>query len=188
MLDLETMSNKSTAAIVAIGAVRFDPLGPQLAEPPATVQSLGLTGPYFYVNVDLESSVKAGLTLDADTVYWWMKQPDEARKALEGNKKPLSEALLEFSIWYGVDPKVRLWSHATFDEPILSHAYHVTDLKCPYGYTSARDVRTIYDLAYPGAMVLNVSVTNKHNALWDAWRQAIGVQECYKKLHSVIGA
>lgn len=192
MIDLETMANTSDAAIVAIGAVRFEPLGPQLPEPPAiptNEMGFGVTSPYFYANVKLESSMFHGLHVNADTIMWWLKQAPAAREQLlKPNPLGLSVALQEFNIWYGMNPMIPVWSHATFDFPILANAYRMAgEMDMPCKYVAARDVRTIYDLAYPGNLVPAISVENKHNALWDAWRQAIGVQSCYQKLHQVIG-
>lgn len=55
MIDLETMGNKPTAPIVAIGAVFFDPKSSELdAE--------------FYVAVNLASAMDQGATPDGDTI------------------------------------------------------------------------------------------------------------------------
>lgn len=183
MVDLETMSSSSHAAIIAIGAVRFEPLGPQVLEPPEAPKPVGvLNDTFYYANVSLESSMAAGLEVNADTIMWWLKQDEASRKAVAAAPMVLAAALMDFKAWYGDNPSVPVWSHATFDFPILSHAFEATNIAKPFKYTAARDVRTIYDLAYPGSLVPNVSVANKHNALWDAWRQAVGVQHCAHKL------
>ncbi len=67
MLDLETMGNTPTSAIIAIGAVRFDKK---------------IKGKFYGV-IDLESCLEDGLTVDASTIMWWMQQSDAARKAFE---------------------------------------------------------------------------------------------------------
>jgi exodeoxyribonuclease VIII len=58
MLDLETMGIQSDAAIVAIGAVRFD-------------LETGKVGESWYSPVDLDSSLHLGLTVTESTVQWW---------------------------------------------------------------------------------------------------------------------
>jgi exodeoxyribonuclease VIII len=60
MVDLETMGNGPAAAIVAIGAVEFDP-------------DTGQLGREFYREVDLEDSAFRGGVIDASTVLWWMR-------------------------------------------------------------------------------------------------------------------
>ena len=52
----------------------------------------------------------------------------------------------------------------------------------PFSYRAARDVRTIYDLAYGGAEVPGLPDYLKHDALADAYRQAVGVQICQREL------
>ena len=107
---METMGSDSDAAVVAIGAVKFDP-------------ATGKTGEEFYEVVDLQSSV--------DAVMWWMRQEDEARKKISEVKGvPLRDALVRFSEWFGDDKPV--WGDgATFDNVILSNAYSLTGLKRP---------------------------------------------------------
>lgn len=65
MIDLETMGNKPTAPIVAIGAVFFDPTSSEL-------------GAEFYVAVNLASAMEQGAKPDGDTILWWLKQSAEA--------------------------------------------------------------------------------------------------------------
>jgi len=83
MLDLETMGNGPRAAIVAIGAVEFDP-------------ETGTVGERFYQAVDLATAVSMGGEMDASTVLWWMQQGDEARAAFAKGGAHLSKALHEF--------------------------------------------------------------------------------------------
>ena len=64
-IDLETMGNLSTSAIMAIGAVTFDTGTTETNE--------------FYVVVDLESCLRRGLIVTASTVYWWLQQDKEAQ-------------------------------------------------------------------------------------------------------------
>jgi hypothetical protein len=76
MLDLETMGTSPNAAIVAIGAVKFDP-------------GTGELGGRFYQVVDLASSVAAGCVIDPDTVLWWMRQSPEARAMFDAPRVPI---------------------------------------------------------------------------------------------------
>ncbi len=143
MVDLETMGNGSRSAIIAIGAVRFG----------MTVQDS------FYTNVSLESCMGAGLELNADTVTWWMRQSDEARKALLYNPVPLVDALKRFSMWVGKYPKI--WGcGATFDNVILSNAYEAVGVKRPWGYVSDMCYRTIKNL-YPEVKLLREGTYHK---------------------------
>ena len=114
MLDLETMGNGPRAAIVAIGAVEFDP-------------ETGTVGERFYQAVDLATAVSMGGEMDASTVLWWMQQGDEARAAFAKGGAHLSKALMDFSTWLherGAPDDVRVWGNgAAFDNVILASAY-----------------------------------------------------------------
>lgn len=107
MLDLETMGNGSNSAIIAIGAVAFDTNGVK---------------DKFYQQVNLKSSVDAGMEMDASTVLWWLKQSDSARKAFKDNEKSLSiaNALVEFSMFCESVKVCGVWGNgAAFDNVLL---------------------------------------------------------------------
>ncbi len=133
MLDIETMGNNSNSAIVAIGAVKF---GEEV------------TGK-FYSTVSLESSLEAGLQIDADTVMWLMQQGVEARSALSKDTVPLLYALDKFNAWIcnTVGREGVVWGNgATFDNVILSNAYRALGLKRPWHYTADMCYRTLKNL------------------------------------------
>lgn len=88
MIDLETMDNRPTAAIVAIGAVAFDPATGEVD-----------TDCAFYINIDLQSSLDAGLTVSGSTVNWWLQQSEAAREEITAPGERLEMALFEFSQW-----------------------------------------------------------------------------------------
>jgi exodeoxyribonuclease VIII len=161
-LDLETMGTGPSAAIVAIGAVAFD----LEARETGSIQ--------FYSAVTLNSSMEAGLELDADTVMWWMQQSVEARSALyAGERIGLPLALEEFSRWLidiaGKDAKV--WGNgATFDNVVISSAYKACGLDRPWSFRNDRCYRTVRALHPEIADAPNFGT--KHNALDDARYQA----------------
>ena len=71
VLDLETMGKGPRAAIVAIGCVRI---------------KQGAITDTLYRRVNLESSLQAGLEVDASTVNWWLKQEAAARAEVDGSQ------------------------------------------------------------------------------------------------------
>lgn len=155
MLDLETMSTAANAAIVQIGACAND----------------GRSD--FQVNVDLASSMKAGLTIDPDTIKWWFAQSDEARASVSRTGFTLDEALSSFSAWLrggklgAID--CELWAFpAAFDVTILSSAYRAVGLKEPWHYRSPRCLRTLAAIC---PEVPRVTPTVAHDALADAKAQ-----------------
>ena len=66
MIDIETLGKGHNAAVIAIGAVFFNPL-------------TGETGEQFYQKIDPNDAALYGQT-DGSTMAWWSKQ-DPAAKA-----------------------------------------------------------------------------------------------------------
>jgi len=126
MVDIETVGLERGAAIVSIGAVRFDTGG--LEET-------------FERSVSLSSCQDAGLTIDAETVEWWQKQDDGAQEQLVGGVS-LTSALQAFSEWYrGAD---EIWANSpTFDCELLEAAYDAVELEEPWDFWEERDVRKL---------------------------------------------
>jgi len=182
MIDLETMSSNMDAAIGAIGATVFDPSGEPLKLTELDIDALAPDK--FYMNIDLPSCLNAGLTASGSTIYWWLNQQPAARAALcYPRPVPISSALNQFKLWLTQNAVTHVWAHANFDLAILHTAFDkVHGTAVPWKYTNARDVRTIYDLAFGPGGPPNVPSEQKHNALYDAIRQAIGVQLCYAQL------
>lgn len=136
MIDLETMGNTGSSAIIAIGACFFDP-------------KTGDIGNTFYRQVSLESAVNNGLKMDASTVLWWMKQSDDARSKFKNNGKAqsLDYALHEFYDFVKTEKNVKVWGNGiTFDLGILSNALNETCIKTPWAFWNERDVRTVVEL------------------------------------------
>lgn len=156
MIDIESLGTKPGSAILSIGAVMFGTAG---------------LGAQFYAPVRLSSCTAVGLTIDADTVAWWMGRSDAARvAAFDPAAAPLTDVLLNFSAWFTEQDAEQPWCHgATFDIPLLDAAYEACKLVPPWKYWDVRDTRTLYDLA--GVRVCR-SVGTHHNALHDAIDQA----------------
>jgi len=70
MIDLETLATSPDAAILTIGAVKFDPFGDDIKDPKCEK---------FYVRVDLDSCDRIGLVTTDDTIAWWANQSKEAQ-------------------------------------------------------------------------------------------------------------
>ncbi|MBT4838222.1 MAG: 3'-5' exoribonuclease [Methylococcales bacterium] len=157
MIDLETMSTKSNAVIISIGAVAFNSGG---------------VFDQFYENIDIESSARFGLDICPKTIKWWMKQSDEARKPLTENVLDIENALIEFALWVNsrVGEEAKIWGNgADFDNVILSSAYSATELQQPWKYWNNMCFRTLKN-QYPEIKHCHEGV--KHNALADAQSQA----------------
>jgi len=160
MLDTETMGTGPTAALAAIGAVFFDPESDQI-------------GDRFYIDVDLASSVKLGMTMDVGTVKWWLRQSDEARSAFTRQGLGVTDALGLFSHWLGQHQRpadLLVWGNgADFDNVIVATAYRLSGLSLPWAYYNNRCYRTLKTLR---PEVLLQRVGTHHNAVDDAESQA----------------
>lgn len=195
MVDIETLSTDYSAIILSIGAMKFDPYKLENISIPhwnVAPKSRVWSYRYFYQNVSVKSCLAAGLKADESTILFWLDQPEEARKALLSDTLSLSSALLDFYDWTRMQSKNApcdgnpkyYWSHgATFDLPILSHAYKAVNGKEPWGFREMQDTRTLFRLCEDrGYKVEMPGEGLKHHALFDSWRQAIAVQRCFNFL------
>lgn len=128
MIDLETMGNTSTAAIVAIGVCPFE------------VDRVG--EPAMWV-IDLQESLDYGMTVSASTIMWWLEQSDEARLSILQEPNPLLDVLKVIRDC-GAE---YFWGHGTFDLPILANTYLAVGMRIPWHYRNARDLRTLWHMA-----------------------------------------
>lgn len=129
MIDIETMGTRSTSMIVQIGACYFD-------------RVTGEIGDTFKNNVTYKNDI--GFTIDHSTIDWWLGRDDEARSSIIGNALYIHEAVELLAAF--LKDATYVWSHATFDIPILLHAFDVCQTKFPIHYTKMRDIRTLIDI------------------------------------------
>ena len=172
MIDLETLATSTDAAILTIGAVKFDPLGNDKLEP--TMDS-------FYVKVDLDSCHELGLVTNDDTIAWWANQSKEAQDEAFGDngRIPIADAFNQlYKFCWGAK---RVWSNGScFDIIICEHVFRKINKAIPWKFWEVRDVRTAFDL---GINPQRPPVT-AHHALEDAWNQAVGIQNVYNTLRT----
>lgn len=175
MIDLETLDVTPTATILTIGAVKFDPFGDDVAEPNCEK---------FYVKVDLDSCDRYGCTVSQATLDWWGQQSQAAQDEAfnpEG-RIPIESAMEQlYKFCWGAK---RVWSHgAGFDVVILENLFRKVGKAIPWQFWEVRDTRTIFDLGIDPKR----PPVLKHHALEDAWNQAVGVQNVFRKLRSASG-
>lgn len=153
MLDLETFSTRSNAAIVSIGAVKF--------EDDKILDT-------FYCTIDAATCKAAGLHIDKETLAWWAQQSKEARDALLVDNLPLEVALNKFTAWFGTKSLPTWGNGAGFDNVIMENAYRAIGQKRPWLPWDDRCYRTVKNL-------FNIPIDKRegtyHNALDDALTQ-----------------
>lgn len=166
MLDIETLGFTHSCVVLTLGAVKFNPYDRQ--EPTSPL--------YFRINVD-EQTLK-GRTVDDSTVEWWGKQsPESQEEAMgdNGDRISMDDATNQLSRYLvGVD---KIWAQGPlFDICILEHFYKMIGKPVPWQYWQIRDSRTVGDMGDYSAKTGN---KDAHNALADAYSQAVGVQQIY---------
>lgn len=176
-VDTETLSKRSTAAVIGIAARVFDPDG-------GCVEG---EDKCFHVAIDATSCAMLGMDFDQDTVDWWSRKSDEQKKQFELTDR-INKALSNFSIFID-DMKllndadiVRIWCHGTdFDVPILRNAFvsannDRAEKTIPWEFNEVRDSRTYIleniRLMYPNceepySVIPKRPDWNKHDALSD---------------------
>ena len=174
MIDIETLGTKPGAALISLGAVKFDPNTDDEMDK-------------FYTAIDPESCTRHGLRIDAATVMWWMHDDRaEARKQLMSEKQlDLVTALYGFSEWFGKE-SLPVWGNgATFDNVLLRIAFEATGIDPPWKYHHDRCYRTLKSLV-PSSAIIAPANTIEHHALNDAVFQAEYLRKVWQMLDVVI--
>ncbi len=170
MVDLETLATTPNSVILTLGAVKFDPWGRNVDRSEHNI---------LYRRIETESCETLGMIIDPGTLEWWGKQsPEIIDEAFNPeDRHPINQVIDEFHKFaWGCDA---FWSHGSiFDIMILETYYRKLGKSFPWNFWQVRDTRTIFDLGYDPEMPQN----SKHNALEDAYRQAVGVQNMFRKV------
>lgn len=183
VIDIETLSLRNTAAILSIGAAAIT----ESAEP------AGL----FYERIDIDSCLDKGMTIDADTLAWWFKQPTKYMNISGG--MGATDALRNLFAWiielgYGKDSSAtNIWGNGPeFDNAIIINAAYrllpksvVNDML--WDYRRNQSVRTLWHINE----MLGLGVTYKydypsHVAVFDAIVEAKFVGEVKTKLKALV--
>jgi hypothetical protein len=166
MVDMETMSVTPDAVILTLGAVHFNPYGNGY-------------GDKIYFRISIDDQDALGRQIDQSTLDWWARQdPAIMEEAFSPNDRiPLTEAMDRFHKFaWGCDA---FWSHgSTFDLVMIENLLRQMGRPLPWNYWQLRDTRTLFDLGVDPEMPTG----SKHDALQDAIRQSVGVQNVYAKL------
>lgn len=169
MVDMETLAVSPRSVVLSLGAVHFNPLGNGVNDS-------------IYFKIDLDDQDKLNREIDPNTIEWWSKQnPYIMEEAFSAdNRIPLADAMTQFHKFaWGCDA---FWSHgATFDLVIIEDILRQLNRSLPWNYWQLRDTRTLFDLGFNPDMPQG----SKHDALQDAIRQAVGVQNVYSQLRNL---
>ena len=170
MIDTETLGMSDRSVVVQIHLAAFD-----LDDPESTVNHFGSTLP-------LDPQIRAGRTVDADTLVWWLSQEDDARvifasEETKGNRDDLYNFLQAAMTWLGhivaASDETQVWGMgAGFDTRVIKNLVRDFELDWPVHYRGERDLRTL--LAESGIVKESVPLVTgyvKHNARFDCLQQ-----------------
>jgi hypothetical protein len=172
MLDIETMGTGPCAALVQVGAMRFDLETGQCA--PQTL----------LIDVALQSSLAVGAVETIATREWWA-----ARGGFLHASSPVSvgDMFGQLHGWVREGGEVvRVWAKGPhFDIAILE--FHALALggRLPWEYYQVRDVRTIVELARFTGWRHGAGSGPTHRADQDCEVQVANVLSAYKALSRV---
>ena len=166
MIDLETLATTPNAAILTIGACKFDPRANDIHST-------------FYERIKLESQESYGRKIDNSTLEWWSKQDAQIQEDAFGegsDRIDLKDAMKKLYT-FGLGT-TNVWSHGSiFDVVIIEDICRSFQQAVTWKFWEVRDTRTLFDLAD-----VSVRIEGKHNALTDAVAQAQAVQQAYSIL------
>lgn len=171
MLDLETLGTKPGSVILSIGACTFGT--------PARRT--------FHAYLDLDSQVRRGMTIDPDTLMWWLKQSEQARAAQDTPRDQPGNVLPAFADWCTSvsGGAFTIWGHGSnFDLPLIEELYRRYAVKWPWKYNAVRDTRTVFALV--GKKMGDFGTPNvlAHDALQDAVYQAAETSACLELIRN----
>ena len=119
-----------------------------------------------------------GLKIDEDTLAWWAKQNDDvkAEAFTEQDRYPIDQVFKELYKFCMTGKYI--WAQGVaFDTVICEQIYKRLGRGAPRMFYNLRDTRTLFDLADP-----EMPKAQHHHALFDCWRQTVGVQNVYRKI------
>lgn len=178
MVDLETLSTRSHAVILVIGAIKFN--RGEKWNKDFTYNDLSKKN-IFYKRINISSCIDIGLHTDPETEKWWNKQDKDVKYEALYNKNriDIKQALEEFTKWFS--DSTYIWGNgSSFDISILGEAYERCNLDIPWKFYNVRDLRTLYDLGNVDSRSLPSN--DKHHAIYDCFRQIVGLYMAFDNI------
>lgn len=175
MIDLETLGTKHSSVFLSLAAVHFN-------------LNTGQAFSVFNETVEINSALRAGLTIDGNTLKFWMKQKPEIMALMFEKSKNLSEVLESFSKWMADKKFLRdnfnIWGNsASFDLGILGNAYDAANIEKPWVYKEERCYRTLIAM-WPDAPKPEDNKAH-HDPLQDCVYQINRLTMLWRYLHGV---
>lgn len=183
-VDIETLSKRSTAAIIGIAAKVFS-LGNDIVVESAE----------FKVAVDATSCAMLGFDIDPSTVDWWSHRPKEVKSQFDYTMS-ISTCLYSFISFIDDVKKnnnaevVRIWCQGTdFDIAILRNAFVAVynereEKTIPWEYKNVRDARTF---VCEGIRLMFPEVEDVYSVIppMEGWKKHDAMSDVNKLIHNV---
>ncbi len=149
-LDLETAGLESTAAVLSLAIVHFDPTQ-QLSYKQLVDSTL-------FIKFNLREQIKVyNRTTTQSTLDWWKKQcrATQVTSLLPSDNDLLAkEGIAKLRAWFKKFPdatKDMIWVRGSLDQPIFESLFRSTGEEPLVKYNQWRDIRTAIDCFYPNS-------------------------------------
>jgi hypothetical protein len=174
MIDIETVSSSPRAAVVAIGAVLFDPRRTDVDRSDT-----------FFAALDYKKLKGVGPSdddifhEDPATLAWWEQQDAQVRAKVFAASEGSTAGCTRFEKWLRDSKVAFAWAFPPqFDLVILRHTFKRLGCKWPVHYRDERDARTVMRLGEARSLSFEdlYASTDKHDPVADVIAQARCVQ------------
>lgn len=172
MIDIETLGVSNNSVIATIAAIKFE-----LNDVYSHLDEMQT----FYKRIDINSCKSLKMKTSKDTLNWWSKQPENAKREIfsEQNRVSIRTALRELSDF--CKGCTQFWSQGVcFDFPILENAFLKCKMSFPWKFWQIRDTRTIFSFCE-----VERKKQNLHHALHDCHDQINTLKKAYNKFFEI---
>jgi hypothetical protein len=129
MVDIETLGTKYNSVVTQIGAIYFD-------------RTKGVLDDGICINISIDDCLNNGLVVDSGALKFWY----ENVPTWLTNTVSIGSAITTLNVY--CKQATAIWSHATFDMPILANLCNaIGQKKLPFSFRNCRDIRTLIDLS-----------------------------------------
>lgn len=171
MFDIETLGRNPGDIVLSIGACRFNIDAREIKDE-------------FYVTIDVQDSLRYGMTYEKATLNWWRDQNPAALKGIQKSALSLEDAMNKFYDYLKKKKNEPIWAWGPhFDVPqvqvAMQKSLKLTVDEIPWKYYNVYDGRTVCNVFGED---LKREEGVHHNALDDAKAQAKYLIEFFKNL------
>lgn len=167
-LDIETMSTRSDAAVIAIGMVAFDLVADKVEAE-------------FYIAIHLATAVRDGGVMDPAAVLFWFGQPQDVQRKWIWQAIDNADALAMANAFIEKHAG-QVWARGPqFDCVILRNAMERIGITPAWSFRDERDARTLVNAHSKVPLPEFIGV--KHFAIDDARNTVREVRAIYRATH-----